>query len=237
MKLTRVRLVDASKRFGGVQALDRVSLTIDAGEILVLLGSNGAGKSTLLRIIGTQVLPDSGSVQVDGYDVVRRPREVRRRIGVVLADERSWYWRLSGRANLEFFGRLSELSRAQSRDRTTELMELLDLADAADRRVDGYSSGMRSRLSLARALLLAPPVLLLDEPSRALDPRAAGELRRIVAELARSEGCAVLWVTHDLHEAAELGSRVAALDAGRLRLCSGGPVSAGDLARFVEVAR
>jgi ABC-2 type transport system ATP-binding protein len=231
---TRVRVVDVSKRFATVQALDRVGFEIEAGEIVVMIGVNGAGKSTLLRILGTRVLPDEGAAWVAGFDVLREPRQARRRTGVVLSDERSWYWRLSGRANLEFFARLSELSRAQAQERAEQLLEVVQLTDAADRRVDGYSSGMRSRLSLARALLLAPPVLLLDEPSRALDPAVSRELRQTVVSLTRESGCAVLWVTHDLHEAAELAERVIVLDAGRIRKVESRPGSAADLELLLD---
>jgi ABC-2 type transport system ATP-binding protein len=233
----RVRVADVSKRFGAVQALDRVSLHIAAGEVVVMIGVNGAGKSTLLRILGTRVLPDSGSAEVAGYDVVSAPREVRRRTGVVLSDERSWYWRLSGRTNLRFFAQLSELPAAAAAARTDELLRLVGLDEAADRRVDGYSSGMRSRLSLARSLLLDPPVLLLDEPSRALDPGVSRELRDTVVSLARDSGCAVLWVTHDLHEAAELADRVLVLDAGRIRGVADRPDSAAGLERLLDGAR
>jgi ABC-2 type transport system ATP-binding protein len=233
---TRVRVVDVSKRFGTVQALDRVSLEVAAGEVVVMIGVNGAGKSTLLRVLGTRVLPDGGEVQVAGFDALRDPREVRRRTGVVLSDERSWYWRLSGRQNLEFFGRLSELPRAQARARAQELLDLVQLSDAGDRRFDGYSSGMRSRLSLARALLLNPPVLLLDEPSRALDPAVSRELREAVVDLAKRSGSAVLWVTHDLHEAATLGDRVVVLDAGRIRRVETRPDSAEALEQLLDAA-
>ncbi len=227
---------DVSKRFGTVQALHEVSLTVHPGEVVVLLGENGAGKSTLLRVLGTTVLPDTGQVSVAGHDAIARPRDARRATGVVLSDERGWYWRVSGRANLEFFGQLCGLPRRRARARATELLELVQLVEAGDRRVLGYSSGMRARLSLARALLLDPPVLLLDEPSRALDPLVARELRATVVDLARDSGRAVLWVTHDLHEAAEIADRVLILEAGRLRTGTARPGSAGELAELLEVA-
>lgn len=222
-----------SKRFGSVQALSDVTLDVSPGEIAVLVGVNGAGKSTLLRILGTTVLPDTGVVSVAGADVMLDPREARRRTGVVLADERSWYWRLSGRANLEFFGRLCGLSRRAAADRAGELLELVQLTPVAGRRFDGYSSGMRARLSLARALLLDPPVLLLDEPSRSLDPNVSRELRDVVVARAHSGGHAVLWVTHDLHEAVAINDRVLLLDAGRLSAPRRRPRSAAALERLL----
>ena len=183
---------------------------------MALLGPNGAGKSTLLRIIGTTVLPDEGTARVDGIDVIADPQHARARMGLVLGEERSWYWRLTGRRNLEFFAILHGYSRPDARERATELLETVDLADAADRRFDGYSSGMKARLSLARGLIHDPPVLILDEPTRTLDPVIAADFRDVVRDLAHQRGRAVLFATHDLHEAAAIASRVVVLDRGRL---------------------
>src|SRR5215203_5370466 len=132
---------DVTKRFGGVQALDGVSFRVGHGETVTLLGPNGAGKSTLLRIIATTVLPDSGRVFVDGHDAIARPAVARRSLGVALGDERSWYWRLTGRRNLEFFAALYGLTRRQAAERATELLAEVGLTEAADRRFDGYSTG------------------------------------------------------------------------------------------------
>jgi ABC-2 type transport system ATP-binding protein len=208
--------VGLRKRFGTVQALDGIDLEVGAGEIVALLGRNGAGKSTLLRILGTTVLPDEGTATVAGYNVADESPLVRRNTGVVLGDERSWYWRLSGRRNLEFFGAMYGLRREAARRRADELLELVQLSGAADRRFDGYSSGMRARLSLARALLVEPPVLLLDEPSRTLDPIVALEFRGILQQMTRDDRRAVLWVTHDLHEAAAIADRIVVMEGGRV---------------------
>lgn len=205
-----------SKRFGPIVALDAVDLEVAAGEVVALLGRNGAGKSTLMRILGTTVLPDDGGARICGFDVVQDAAEVRRRTGVVLGDERSWYWRLTGRQNLEFFAAMYGLRRKEARARTVELLERVQLTAAADRRFDGYSSGMRARLSLARALVMDPLALLLDEPSRTLDPVVAVEFRKILTRLAHQEGRAVLWVTHDLHEASEVADRVIVMGGGRI---------------------
>jgi ABC-2 type transport system ATP-binding protein len=230
-----IRATSVVKAFGAVRALDDVTFHVDPGEVVVLLGQNGAGKSTLLRILGTRVVQDSGQVVVAGIDALGDAREVRRQTGVVLPDERSWYWPLTGRANLEFFGRLSELSRRRTKERVAELLELVELTDAAERKVAGYSSGMRARLALARALLLDPPVLLLDEPSRALDPGISRDLRASVVARSRETNCAVLWVTHDLHEAAVVGDRILILDGGRLVYDAPGPRDAESLARLMGV--
>jgi ABC-2 type transport system ATP-binding protein len=227
-----VRISGLEKCFGPVEALAGVDLTVPWGGVVALLGPNGAGKSTLLRILGTTVLPDAGSVEVAGHDVVADPVAARRSVGLVLGDERSWYWRLSGRENLEFFGALHGLRRTQVRVRTHELLTSVGLAEAADRRFDRYSSGMRARLSLARALLCEPPVLLFDEPTRTLDPLAAASFREEVQSQAGA-GRAVLFATHDLHEAAALADRVVVLVSGRVRAVSDDRVDAGQLERIL----
>jgi ABC-2 type transport system ATP-binding protein len=223
-----------TKHFGAVKALDGVDLEVRPSEIVSVLGQNGAGKSTLLRVLGTTVLPDAGRATVAGHDVVKEARAARRATGVVLGDERSWYWRLSGRANLEFFAALHGLGRKAASARAVELLALLGLEEVADRRFDRYSSGMKARLSVARALLARPPVLLLDEPSRTLDPVAAADLRRIMLDLTHTEDRAVLWVTHDLHEAAEVADRVIVVAHGRVAAAREQPSSAEELDGLVS---
>ena len=205
-----------TKRFRAVHALAGIDLDVERGEIVALLGPNGAGKSTLMRILATTVLPDGGSARVGGYDVVTQSLAARRSFGLALGDERSWYWRLNGRQNLEFFAALYGLSRREAHGRVAELLAEVGLEDAADRRFDGYSTGMRMRLSLARAILPAPPVLLLDEPTRSLDPVAAVAFRQRIAGLGRARNMAILYTTHDLHEASAIASRVVVLAAGRV---------------------
>ena len=205
-----------TKRFGPVTALDGVDLDVGGGEVVALLGANGAGKSTLLRILSTTVLPDEGVAWVAGNDVVAEPLAARRALGVALGDERSWYWRLSGRQNLEFFAVLYGIRRKEARRRVQALLGEVGLNHAADRRFDGYSAGMRARLSLARALVASPPVILLDELTRSLDPVAASDFRTQVRRLASEQGRAILFTTHDLHEAADTADRVVLLSGGRV---------------------
>jgi ABC-2 type transport system ATP-binding protein len=212
-----IRVREIRKRFSSVQALDGVSFDVESGDVVALLGPNGAGKSTLIRTLGTTVLPDAGTATVAGHDVIRDAM-ARRSIGLVIGDERSHYWRLSGRRNLAFFAALAGISRREAGDRTARLLDEVELADAADRPVFEYSSGMRARLSLARALLADPPVLLLDEPTRSLDPLAASRFRESVAHLADKRQAAVLFATHDLHEAAAVAARILVLSAGRIVL-------------------
>ncbi len=223
-----VRVCGLEKSFDGHVALRGVDLEVPWGGIVALLGPNGAGKSTLLRILGTTVLPDRGQALVAGHDVVTDPAAVRRCLGLVLGEERSWYWRLSGRENLQFFAALQGLRRPAARARATELLADIGLVEAADRRFDRYSSGMRARLSLARALLCEPPVLLLDEPTRTLDPMAASLFRNEVRRQAEA-GRAVLFATHDLHEAAAVASRVIVMAGGEVVATTEDPSDAATL--------
>jgi len=200
-----------------IEALRGVDLAVDEGEILSLLGPNGAGKTTLLKILSCLVLPDRGTAIVGGQDTTRE-NAVKRRLGFVHTDERSFYWRLSARENLRFFARLYDVPYRSTERRIDELLARVELTDAADRPFSGYSSGMKQRVSIARALLHDPPILLLDEPTRSLDPASAMRLRRfVVDELCRRDGKTILLATHDLREAETISHRVAILVRGRVR--------------------
>ncbi len=213
----REMLIRPFERAERIQALRGVDLEVRRGEILSLLGPNGAGKTTLLKIICCLVLPDCGRAMVDGHETTQENR-VKRLIGLVHSDERSFYWRLSARENLRFFARLYDVPRRQIERRIQELLERVDLVAAADRPFSGYSSGMKQRVAIARALLHDPPILLMDEPTRSLDPASSMELRRFVRdELNQRGGKTVLLATHDLREAEALSDRVAVLVRGKLR--------------------
>jgi ABC-2 type transport system ATP-binding protein len=207
-----------------VTALDGLDLAVGRGRVFCLLGPKGAGKTTLIKILGTLVLPDGGRASVDGHDVAREPGPARRSVGYAVADERSFYWRLTGRQNLEFFASLHGL-RGRGRDRrVAELLRLAGLEEAADLRFNAYSTGMRQMLSFARALLADASILLVDEPTRSLDPRGAERTRAFLRdELARRQGRTILWATHDLGEAADCADDVAVISRGRIRLA--GPAS------------
>jgi ABC-2 type transport system ATP-binding protein len=213
-----IRARDVSKRFRSVQALDGVSFDVEPGEVVALLGPNGAGKSTLLRILGTTILADSGTVTVAGHDVIQDSAAARRSLGVMIGDERSHYWRLSGRRNLMFFAVLAGMTRREAAARSRQLLEEVDLVEAADRRVGEYSSGMRARLALARARLSDPPLLLFDEPTRTLDPLAAARFRENIAGVAGEGRAGVMFATHNLHEAVAISTRILVLSAGRIVL-------------------
>jgi ABC-2 type transport system ATP-binding protein len=217
------------KRFGSVLALDRADVDVGRGEIVALIGPNGAGKSTLVRVLATTVVPDEGTAQVGGHDVVAEAWRARKVIGLMVGDERAWYWRLSGRRNLEFYAALAGLRRTEARERSAELLEEVGLAAHADRRVADYSSGMRARIGLARALLAKPAAIILDEPTRSLDPLAAEEFRQRVATLANKHGAAVLFTTHDLEEAADVAERIVVLGNGHVQAVLPGDADPAEL--------
>jgi ABC-2 type transport system ATP-binding protein len=202
-----------------IMAIEDVNLNIREGEILGLLGPNGAGKTTLLKILTGLLVPTRGRGRVAGYDVVHDPTRVRLSLGFVTSEERSFYWRLTGRENLHFFGRLSNLSGAGLRSRCQELLGRVELDDVADRRFMTYSSGMKQRLALARALLHDPRVVIMDEPTRSLDPSSARHLRRFIQEeLSGRQGKTILLATHNLEEAESLCGRIAIISRARIRL-------------------
>jgi ABC-2 type transport system ATP-binding protein len=192
-----------------------VSFHVAKGEVVGLVGPNGAGKTTLIRIIATLLEPTWGEVTVDGYSASRHPGEIRKRLGLVLEGDRGLYGRLTGRQNLEFFGVLQGLSPPIARRRAGELLQTFDLV-GRDKLVFGYSSGMRARLCLARALIADPPLLVLDEPSRSLDPVASLEMGRLLRQLA-GEGRAILFSSHRLDEVSDFCDRVVVLIGGRVR--------------------
>jgi ABC-2 type transport system ATP-binding protein len=200
-----------------VQALAGVTLGVREGEVFGLLGPNGAGKTTLLKILSCLVLPDRGRVRVAGEDVVHENR-VKPKIGLVHSDERSFYWRLSGRENLLFFSELYDVPRARRDARIAELLDRVDMTEAAGRRFADYSSGMKQRLAIARAMLHDPPILLMDEPTRSLDPASALSLRAfILDELKRRDRKTIVIATHNLREAEAVCDRLAIVVKGSVR--------------------
>ncbi|MDI1463243.1 ATP-binding cassette domain-containing protein [Catellatospora sp. KI3] len=205
---------DLRKQYGERTALDGFTLRVRPGTVCGLLGPNGAGKTTAVRILSTLLRPDGGHAHVAGYDVVRRPRQVRYRIGLVgqhaCVDEI-----LTGRQNLQLFGRLGHLTADAARRRAGELLDQFGLADAADRAVAQYSGGMRRRLDLATSLILRPAVLFLDEPTTGLDPAARIDVWSRIRELVGT-GTTVLLTTQYLEEADQLADQIAVIDAGRI---------------------
>lgn len=198
-----------------VEALKDVSFEVRKGEIFGLLGPNGAGKTTTIKILSTLLLPDSGEAWVGGFHVVKEAPKVREVIGVSLYSDRGFYWKLTGRENLLYFARLYHLDERYARQRINQLLELLGLSEDADRLVEEYSTGMKSKLNIARALLHDPPILFLDEPTIGLDPNSARKVREVILELKR-EGKTILLTTHNMFEADALCDRVAIISRGRI---------------------
>ncbi len=200
---------------GAFTAVAGVSFQIAPGEVFGLLGPNGAGKSTTIRMLCTLLEPTRGTARVAGFDVVRQENLVRQNLGTVLAGERSIYWKLSGRENLEYFAALFHLPPETARQRIDELLERMELTARANDRVETYSTGMKQRIVLARALLARPPILLFDEPTLGLDPQAARKVRELVTEL-KGEGHTILLTTHYMEEADQLSDRIGIIDQGRI---------------------
>jgi ABC-2 type transport system ATP-binding protein len=202
---------------GSIRALDGVGFNVSRGSVFGLLGTNGAGKTTLIKICYNLLLPSSGSVLVLGEDPLHHGRDIRRRMGMVNSEERSFYWRLSGRRNLEFFAALHDMDRATAARRIEELGELTGIREYLDVPFSDYSTGMRQKTAVARALLQDPEVLLMDEPTRSLSPDASYPLQDFIRdELVSTRGKAVLLATQDMDEAERLCDDVALLHRGRL---------------------
>ncbi|ONI87936.1 daunorubicin/doxorubicin resistance ABC transporter ATP-binding protein DrrA [Actinosynnema sp. ALI-1.44] len=209
------------KVYGDTRALDGFDLAVRPGTVCGLLGPNGAGKSTAVRILCSLLRPTAGHAEVAGFDVVRRPWEVRYRIGLT-GQNAAVDDVLTGRGNLEMFGKLYHLSAKQARRRADELLEQFGLADAANKQPKKYSGGMRRRLDLAISFIMAPPVLFLDEPTTGMDPRHRMEVWRAVRQLV-SQGTTVLLTTHYLDEADQLADSISVVDHGTV-IAAGTPV-------------
>jgi ABC-2 type transport system ATP-binding protein len=202
------------------RALDGVSFAVESGEAMALVGTNGAGKSTLLRILATLILPTSGRAQLAGFDVELEPARVRARLGYHTGGDGGFYGRLTGRENLRFFAAMNNRTGAEAAAGIARAAEWLGLGEALDRPVRTLSTGMVHRLGLARVLLHGPSVLLLDEPTRSLDPLAAAEFRRLLKdEVVRRGGTTLLFASHSLSEVEAISDRVALLSEGRVIAC------------------
>ena len=210
------------KRYGEVRALDGVTFSVQEGEVFGLLGPNGAGKSTTVRVLVTLTQPDAGSASVAGHDVQRDQNAVRRTIGYVPQDSGVDQFG-TGRENLMLQGRVQGMSGAALRGRANELLELVGIANAADRVVKTYSGGMRRRLDIALGLVHRPRVLFLDEPTTGLDPEARVAMWDEVARLAQAESLTILLTTHYLEEADQLADRLAIVSQGKV-VVEGTPV-------------
>jgi len=204
-----------TERTGETRALRDVSLRISAGEVMALLGPNGSGKTTLLKLVSTMLQPDAGQVLVGGANSRTASQRVRRQVGFVVAGERSFFPRLSARENLEFFAAMDDVPRRLRKARINTVLEQTGLQDAGDLLVMKFSAGMYQRLGIARALIKRPAILLLDEPTRSLDPPSAERFWNLALSLAE-EGSTIVIATHSFREAAAVADRVAVLHRGEL---------------------
>jgi ABC-2 type transport system ATP-binding protein len=203
-----------TKKFKDFTAVDSVSLSVAPGQVLALLGPNGAGKTTTVRMLSAILTPTSGRVTVAGFDAVQFPQQVRRRVGM-LTELPGLYLRMQAMEYLDFFGQLYGLSASQRLARSAALLSRFGMADAVDRRLSEYSKGMRQKLALIRSMLHNPSVLLLDEPTSAMDPQSARQVRDAIADL-RGEQHAIILCTHNLVEAEELADRIAIIRRGKI---------------------
>ena len=210
-----IQISSLTRRFGDKNAVDNLTLDVQAGEIFGFLGHNGAGKTTTVRLLNGVIEPTSGSGRVFGMDPQAQGPAIRARTGV-LTETPSLDERLSARDNLSFYAELYNIPRAEVSERVNSMLDEFELADRANEKVGGYSKGMKQRLALARALLHKPEVLFLDEPTVGLDPLAARNVNELVENLARREGCTVFLCTHNLMEAQKMCDRVAVMEHGRL---------------------
>jgi len=198
-----------------VLAVDGISFSVPKGEIFGLLGPNGAGKTTTIKMLCTLITPTSGDAYVAGFSVAKEQQKVRANLGVMLTGERTLYWKLTGRENLEYFAALYHMDPSYTRKRIEELLTLVGLKEREDTLVENYSTGMRIRLSFVKALLNEAPVLLFDEPTASLDPQSSHLIRDIIRALKKS-GHAIILTTHNMEEADILSDRVAIIDHGKI---------------------
>ena len=198
-------------------ALRNINLHIEEGDKVAFLGANGAGKTTLLKLIGGLLYPTAGRCVVNGYDTIKDNFKARQRVGFVLNEERSFYWRLTGKQNLEFFGSLDNLYGDRLSEKVSGLIKLVGLEDAKGKRFAGYSSGMKQRLAIARGLISNPDILILDEPTRTLDPISAEDVGNIITErIHRRTKKTLLIATHSITEARTLCNKICIMKKSRI---------------------
>ncbi len=210
-----IEAYELTKIFDGFEAVRNVSLTIPPGSVLAVLGPNGAGKTTTVRMLTSILEPTSGWAKIDGHSVLTEPEMVRSKVGV-LTEQHGLYERMKAIEYLDFFGRIYRMSANERKNRSLQLMERFDLTFAIEKRLGDYSKGMKQKLALVRAMLHNPPVLLLDEPTSAMDPLSAKQVRDAIVELQRDEQRTFLITTHNLLEAQSLANKIAIIRSGRI---------------------
>lgn len=211
-----VALQNLSKTYsGGKQAVRQISLSLNQGEVFGFLGPNGAGKTTTVKLLNGMLTPSEGNCQVLGLDPAKKPEKVHALSGVV-TEHAQMYDTLTGMQNLIFYASVFRISKNEAQKRAESLLKQLDLEEAKDQKLSAYSTGMRQRLSLARALIHRPKVLFLDEPTSGLDPESAQNVNQLIQELAKREGITIFLCTHQLRYAQEICTRYGLIDEGKL---------------------
>jgi ABC-2 type transport system ATP-binding protein len=203
-----------TKKFGDFTAVDHIDLGVGSGEIYGFLGPNGAGKSTTIRMLCTLLMPTSGTATIAGFDVGRDANEVRKRIGLV-SEKLIMYTRLTAEQNMTFFGKLYGIDEAELKPKIRELLDMVQLTPFKDRSVGGFSSGMRQRMNVIRALIHDPEIIFLDEPTTALDPQSTKFVRDTILRL-KKDGHTIILTTHIMEEADELSDRISIIDHGKI---------------------
>ncbi len=210
-----LEIKELSKRFKSVNVVDKLSFTVNEGEIVGLLGENGAGKTTTLRMISTMLKPTEGSVVVNGYDVIKQSDKVRNEIGILFGGDVGIYDRLTAKENIQYFGRLYGMADAEINRRIEELSKDLDMKEYIDRRAGKFSRGMKQKVSIARTIVHSPKVMLFDEPSTGLDVSAARVIHDFIIKC-KGENKTILLSSHSMREVEKLCDRVVIINKGKL---------------------
>lgn len=210
-----IEIKNISKNFKNKEALKDVSFKVDSGEILGLLGENGAGKSTLLRIISTMLLPSEGSAEVEGYDILKSPKEVRKNIGILFGSEVGLYERLTARENLEFFAKLNGMSNKESNERIDYLINKFSFAEYVDKKIITLSKGMKQKIAIARSVVHNPSVMLFDEPDSGLDFKASKTIFDFMEEC-KEEGKTIIFSSHSMENIKNYSDRIVVLHRGKI---------------------
>lgn len=209
-----IKVKSISKEFKGFKAVDKVSFEVSAGEIFGLLGPNGAGKTTTLRMLATTLKPNGGTAEIAGHDILRQPEAVRSALGVLTA-EVGLYGRLTARENVRYFGQLYGINGKRLEDRINEVFKLLEIESFADRKTENFSTGMKQKVAIARAILHDPPVLIFDEPTSGLDVIASQTVINFIKR-AQEMGKCIILSTHIMVEAQKLCKRASIIFNGKI---------------------
>ncbi len=210
-----IQTFEISKAFGDFTAVDKVSIHVDPGEIYGLLGPNGAGKSTLIRMLTTLTIPTGGTAVIDGYDIVKEADQVREVVGLV-SEKMIMYDRLTARENLKLFAKLYNVPRDEIQPRINELLAIVNMTKWADQRIEKFSTGMKQRINVIRALVSMPRLVFMDEPTLGLDPQSTSDIRALIRRLRDEQGITIVLTTHIMSEADLLCDRIGVIDSGKI---------------------